>query len=364
VALLGWSPDKAKEGFVMFRIGTTSSHHKHSFALIAASFLQDEGLPFADVLSAETIRQAFADQDGLFAQDEENIFSTELVLWAFLAQCLRDGKGAACSAAVADIATYLLQTGQRQPCGDTGDYCRARAKLSLPALRRLVFDSARQLEDRAPTSWLWRHRHAKLVDGCTCTMPDTSANQAEFPQNPAQEPGVGLPIARLCAVISLGTACVCDLAIGPYAGKETGECALLRTMLDAFDPGDIAVFDRCYCSYWMLALLQLRGVDVCVRQHQRRITDFRHGRRLGDRDHLITWTRPTCPPWMSPECYAQIPETLTLREMAFDVAAPDRRPETLVVVTSLTNDQTYPAHNIAQLYECRWQVELARIFHE
>ena len=42
---------------------------------------------------------------------------------------------------VADIAAYMLQTGQRPPSGDTGDYCRARAKLNLTALQLLARES-------------------------------------------------------------------------------------------------------------------------------------------------------------------------------------------------------------------------------
>jgi len=67
------------------------------------------------VLNAEWIERVFREEGALFAQDD--IFSTEIVLWAFLAQTLRDGKGAACAAAVADIATYLLQTGATPTIG-------------------------------------------------------------------------------------------------------------------------------------------------------------------------------------------------------------------------------------------------------
>ncbi len=187
---------------------------------------------------------------------------------------------------MADIATYLLQTGQRPPSSDTGDYCRARAKLSLSALRRLVVESARQLERDADAFWLWKGLHAKLVDGFTFTMPDTPESQEAFPQLHSQSPGVGFPIARACTVMSLATACVCDMAIGPYQGKQTGENALFREMLDAFDEGDVIVFDRCYCSFMMLAMLSLGGVHVCARLHQLRPIDFRRGRRLGKGDHL------------------------------------------------------------------------------
>ena len=108
----------------MLTVSARPTSHKNEFQLISESFLQSEGLPFAEVLDADSIKRAFRQEGALFAQDD--IFSTEIVLWAFLAQSLRDGKGAACSAAVSDIATYLLQTERKSPSGDTGDYCRAR----------------------------------------------------------------------------------------------------------------------------------------------------------------------------------------------------------------------------------------------
>jgi putative transposase len=340
----------------MTSLSTPRARGKSDFAVIADSFLHDPGLPFATVLDSEAIARVFREEEALFGQDD--IYSTPMVLWAFLAQMLRDGKGAACAAAVADIATYLLQTGQRPPSGDTGAYCRARAKLKLTALQRLVRESAGSLEQEVQRSWLWKGRHAKLVDGFTFTMPDTAENQAAFPQIAEQQPGVGLPIARACVVLSLATACVCDLAVGPCEGKETGENALLRGMLETFDPNDVVVFDRGYCSFLMLALLSQRGLHVCARLHQRRPIDFRRGHRLGPGDHLITWTRPKKPAWMAQEQYDQIPETLTLREVQFQVTVPGCRVETLTVITTLTDPTVYSREDIAELYGFRWHAEL------
>ena len=334
----------------------TALGRTHPFDAVAEPFRQGEGLSFAEVLTAESIAQAFREENALFGQDD--IFSTDIVLWAFLAQTLGDGKGAACSAAVAHIATFMLQTDRRPPSGDTGDYSRARAKLSLPALRRLVVESAGQVEQEAHTSWLWKGLHPKLVDGITFTMPDTPQNQEAFPHPAGQRPGVGFPIARCCTVVSLASACVCDLAIGPYEGKQTSEPALLRNLLEAFDENDVAVFDRCYCSYTMLAMLMLRGVHVCTRRHQSRTSDFRRGQRLSQEDHLITWPHPARPEWMSEADYARIPETLTLREVRFNVAAPGRRTETLTVITTLTDPKAFSREDIATLYGFRWNVEL------
>ncbi|MFB3095073.1 MAG: IS4 family transposase [Candidatus Acidiferrales bacterium] len=340
----------------MITVATPRRCNKNEFDSVAEPFLQGDGLPFANVLDAESIQRVFREEAALFGQDD--IFSTEIVLWAFLAQALRDGKGAACSSAVDEIATSMLQTGRRSPSGDTGDYCRARAKLSLPALRRLVVESGRQLEGNADKSWLWKGLHAKLVDGFTFTLPDTPENQEAFPQLRSQDRGVGFPIARAVTVMSLATACVCDAAVGPYQGKQTGENALLRDVLDAFDAGDVVVFDRYYCSFMMLAMLSLGGAQVCARLHQRRFCDFRRGRRLGRDDHLITWARPARPPWMSQEEYECIPRTLALRELRFDVTVPGSRTEVLTVITTLTDTEAYSREDIAELYGMRWNVEL------
>jgi len=339
----------------MSTVPVPSTPCNNEFDVVVAPFVQDTGLPFARVLSAQAIERAFAEQDGLFALDD--VYSAPLVLWAFLAQVLADGKESACSAAVSRIATYLTQMGRQAPCGDTGDYCRARAKLSVAALRRLTCELSQSVEDKVKPDWLCHGLHAKLVDGFTFTMPDTVANQKMFPQNPAQTPGVGLPIARACAIFSLATGCLWNLAYGPYCGKETGESALLRTMLDEFGPGDVAVFDRFLGSYLMLALLQGRGAEVCTRLHQRRAVDFSRGRRLGDRDHLVTWTRPQRPDWMDPQTYARIPETMTLREVQIEVANENSRVGTLTIVTTLLDPEKYSKSTIAELYKDRWNVE-------
>jgi len=340
----------------MASLTTRPTASKNDFSLIADCFVNEPGLPFARVLDGESIERVFREEDAWFGQDD--LYSTPIVLWAFLAQTLRDGKGVACAAAVADVAAYRLQIGCEPPSGDTGDYCRARAKLKQTALERLVRESADELEEQAQPSWLWNGLHAKLVDGFTFTMPDTPANQQQFPQLREQTPGVGFPIARACVVLSLATGAVCDVAVGPYEGKGTGEPALFRGLLDRFDENEVVVFDRYYCSYMMLTLLRQRGVHVCTRQSPGRSSDFRRGRRLGPGDHLLTWHRPQRPTWMTLEQYAQIPATMTLRELRFQVTVPGRRTETLTVVTTLTDPAAYPKEAIAELYGFRWNVEL------
>ena len=213
-----------------FSVPGSPRRRSSSFQSIADSFLADDGLPFANILSADRIRSTFAKHGSLFGAAGA-IYSTAVVLWAFLGQVLRDGKEASCLSAVARVIAHRSATGQRPPSSDTGDYCAGRAKLSEHALNELACDIATELEHASPEQWLWKSLHPKLIDGTTFTMPDTPENQAEYPQMTCQAPGAGFPIARMVAVVSYATACVTGCAIGPYKGKETGETALLRQII-------------------------------------------------------------------------------------------------------------------------------------
>lgn len=215
------------------------------------------------------------------------------------------------------------------------------------------------MEQAADAQWLWKGQyHAKLIDGSTFTMPDTAKNQAKYPQPKSQQPGVGLPIARMTVMVSLATACVTDVAIAPYRGKETGESALLRSMLGSLSRGDIAVMDRYDCSFMMIALLLKQGTQTCARKHHLRHSDFRRGTRLGKYDHLIKWTWPQRPEWMDEAAYIKIPETLVLRELRFNIVEPGRRTKVIDLITTLTDTTEYSKEDIAELYNFRWHSEL------
>lgn len=337
---------------------TAAQRLPRRFRLVLASFLQHPGLPFADVITEESIDRAMAEERVSVGDDEETIFTPAITLWAFLSQVLFKGEQRSCAAAVARVAVLLVAL-ERGPCsGNTGAYCRARAKLPETVLRRLAVEVADGCERQMNADGLWRDRHVCLVDGCTISMPDTPQNQRVYPQAPQQEVGLGFPIARLVVLLSLATGMLKDLAIGPYTGKEQGETALLRQLLDRLEAGTILLADRYYCSYFMIALLLERGVDFVTRIHQRRLFDFRRGQRLGRGDHLVAWQRPERPEWMDPATYERMPASIEVREIQVQVNHPGFRVASLVVVTTLADARRYSATDLGALYGCRWLVEL------
>ncbi|MFW6114558.1 MAG: IS4/IS5 family transposase, partial [bacterium] len=170
------------------------------FEVVRRLFLQSAGLPYSDVLSEETIQQAFADNDAEFGQGEDAVYTPALTLWVFLTQVLQTGVQRSCNVAVDRLRSLCLSLGISAPSPDSGAYCRARAKLPDNVLETLTVQVADELEDRIPEAWLWHGRHVVNVDGTTATAPDTPANQEAWPQQPGQKPGLGFPILRLCAL--------------------------------------------------------------------------------------------------------------------------------------------------------------------
>jgi len=327
------------------------------FTVFDQIFHSDNSLAFGNVLSADCIREMFADSDTLFGYGENDFWNTGVTLWSFICQVLQDGKQSSCNAAVTNATRYMLDHGMAPPSPDSGEYCRARNKLNVKVLRQIVCDIASKMSQQTPENWLWHGKDVKLVDGFTFTMPDTPENQQEFPQSKAQKPGIGFPIARACAVLSLANACIHNVAIGPYAGKDTGETALLRKVLNCFKPGDVMLADRYYCSFFMMALLKSRGVDVCMRLHQLRKSDMSKVKWLGENDYIDIWHKPQRAKWMSQQLYDSLPEQIEIRVVTFKAKSKNQS-EHLNVVTTLVDHEEYPAEEIGELYGYRWHVEL------
>jgi hypothetical protein len=299
-------------------------------------------LYFAGLLPEERILEAFGRARWLW---QGWIYSPAVTLWVFLAQCLSADHS--CRDAVAQLIAWRLAR-RLKPCSaDTGAYCTARERIPEEACWQLARETGRAVDEQAPSEWRWLSRRVLDVDGSTITMPDTPENQAEYPQVPGQRRGCGFPIARIVVVFSLAVGTVLDAAIGKYQGKQTGENSLFRTLHSLLREGDVVLADRYFSGWFDLALLQARGVDMVVRKHQLRFTDFRTGRRLGPNDHLVRWSKPARPEWMSKEQYAALPDELTLREVRVVVRQKGFRTKELVIVTTLLDAESFYMHLVA-----------------
>lgn len=325
----------------------------HDFREAIATARRQGTLYFAALLPEERIRQAFSSASWFW---KAWLYSPTITLWVFLAQCTSADHS--CVAAVAQLIRWRISRGLKPCSAQTGGYCQARDRLPETACQQLVRDTGRQGDTAAPTTWLWHGRHVLDVDGATITMADTPENQKEYPQVPNQKQGCGFPIARIVLVFSLAMGTVIEAAIGKYAGKQTGENSLLRSLHPLLKSGDVVLGDRCFSGWFDIALRLTMGVDSVVRKHQLRATDFRTGRRLGPGDHCVRWPKPARPKWMSAEQYESLPAELEMREVRVVVRQKGFRTQELIVVTTLLDAEVYTSEELAKLYRRRWQAEL------
>jgi putative transposase len=324
-----------------------------AFRKTVADARRQEQLYFASLLPEEFILRAF----GLASATWQGwVYTPAVTVWTFLGQCMSSDHS--CRDAVAQLIAWLVAHGQKACSAATGSYCTARDRLPEHVAPHLTREVGRQVDDDAPESWRWLGHRVLSVDGSTVTMADTPENQAEYPQQKTQKRGCGFPIARVVVVFSLAVGTVLDAAFGPYQGKQTGENSLFRRLHAHLRAGDVVLADRYFGGWFDLMLLLTRGVHSVVHKHQLRATDFRTGKRLGVDDHEVIWEKPQRPAWMTPEQYAQLPETLTVREVRVRVEQKGFRTKEVIVVTTLRDPQKYKAEALGQLYRRRWQAEL------
>jgi hypothetical protein len=288
--------------------------------------------------------------ESLLPAHRERRFPPTETLSMFIAQALSaDGS---CQQVVNESSIQRLKSGLPLCSTATGAYCRARQRLPVAMVSALVQHTGQSMAACVPTPWLWQGRPVRLVDGTTLTMPDTPANQAAYPQSRGQKAGLGFPLCRLVGIVCLSSGAVLNAAIGRYQGKGGDEQTLLRTLLDTLAPDDILVGDAYFATYFLLCSLRERGVDAVFEQFgaRQRRTDFRRGRQLGPRDHLITLDKPLQKPtWMSQVDYEQAPDHLTVREL---------RSGGKTLVTTLQCPKKTPKTALKALYRSRWNVEL------
>lgn len=227
----------------------------------------------------------------------------------------------------------------------TGAYCKARQRLPIDMVSTLVKQTGQMVMNLSPDAWNWKGRAVKLVDGTTISMPDTEKNQTAYPQQSTQKAGLGFPIARMVAVICFSTGVVLNAALSKFKGKGASEHALMRELIDTFKSGDIVLADRYYSSYFLIAALLEKQVDIVFQQNAVRKTDFRKGKQLSSRDHISTWSKPkVIPNWMDKSQYNSFPDEINVREL---------KAGKKIIITTILSDKEAPKNELANLYKQR-----------
>lgn len=223
-------------------------------------------------------------------------------------------------------------------------YCQARMRVSLHLLRCLLRWTTAQAQ--AMTRQIGPR--VMVVDCSSFSMSDASELRKQFglPRGRGCKVGVSYPIAKVMALLDLGSGCFTRLIPGPlYRHEASGVIRLHRRLRE----GDILLGDRAFCSVVHVMLLSLRGVRACFRLHQRR-----HSGRGG----VERWRRPKQrPAWMPPAQFATLPQWIELRIVRYTIRRSGYRTKHLAIATTLMDKQLWTDEKIAELYGHRWSIE-------
>jgi hypothetical protein len=282
----------------------------------------------------------------------QGLYSLSVTLKTFLMQCLAQDHSCRTAVATAKDRGWLPPSASP----GTAAYCRARDALAAEGLPSAVKHTAEALDSRVSDDHLWRGRQVQVVDGTGIALPDTKANQEDYPQPLEQKPGCGFPVWRLVAFMSLATGAVSRYRIGTLHDHEQRLFQALRAHLKG---GEVVLGDRNFGTFATLVLLKRQGVDGVFRRHQGRGAGAQTLKRLGQDDHLVRGSfipRKQHPVWL--DASVRLPSTWVVREVSFEVTQPGFRTKSVTLVTTRLDAKRYAAWALAELYLRRWRMAL------
>src|SRR5258708_162295 len=232
-------------------------------------------------------------------------------------------------------------------------YGQARRRLPLELFQRLLSAVIGLLAACRDEAQRWCGHRVWLLDGSSCSMPDTPELQRAFGQPGAQKPGCGFPVAHLLILFHAGSGMLQKILTAPM---RTHDLADAWRMHPELAPGDVLLADRGFCSFAHLAMLQTSGLFGVFRLHQKTIVSFRKGRKhvpprrraakglprsrwirwLGRPDQRVEDYKPASrPPWLTAQAYAALAAAIWVRELRFPIVLPGIRSKELTLVTTL-----------------------------
>ena len=301
---------------------------------------------YLDILKSKNITPFFELHSS--PNHRERIFTPTISLSLFLKQALSLDRS--CSNAVNNFIIDNIKSIPKNISNSTGSFCRSRNKIPLDLIKQLTQFTSQEVKNNLVKDFDIQG-NIYLIDGTTFSMPDTEANQKEYPQQKTQGEGLGFPICRAVGVFCLESGVAINAELAPYKGKEASEHHILRKLLGTFDKGDLIVGDALYSSFWLIEHFQRNGIDFVFQQNGARSkkTDFRLGEKLARHDHIVEYKKPEKPHWMLEEDYVAIPKKISVRELKVNHK---------ILVTSLDDHVKFPALTVNDIYKSRWNIEL------
>lgn len=230
----------------------------------------------------------------------------------------------------------------------TGSITKARARLGARPLKLLFGRVAGPVGAQTTTGVFWRGLRLVSVDGTSLEIPDSDDNAAEFGYPTGKDDHQGaFPQITLVALAECGTRALIDAAFGGY---RTSEQDLTHTLASSMTADMLVLADRNFPGGPLWRAATAHGAQLLWRLKINQFALPVH-QVLPDGSYLSWFT--------SGKGTARI--HIRMRVIRYTVTTTTQTGEQSVeefcLATTLTDPDTAPAAELAELYHQRWQIE-------
>lgn len=233
-----------------------------------------------------------------------------------------------------------------------GAFTQARAKLNPEAFQRLNDVAVKTFYSEADC-YVWNGMRVLAVDGTRLVLPNHPSVVEEYGLHqfgPKADSPRSLAMGSM--LYDVFNQLTIDARLAPYASSERD---LLMEHLDKVEKGDMLLLDRGYPCFWLLALLQAKGIEYCVRLKDDWWLEVKSFTESEEKERIVNFTLPKKDRKKLSEYPEMQDAPITCRLIRVDL--PDGNKE--ILCTSLLDTEKYEYAEFESLYHYRWNEEEA-----
>ncbi len=231
---------------------------------------------------------------------------------------------------------------------------QARARLGSDPMEWLFLRASSEWAHRSADAHRWQGLALYAVDGTTLRVADSVENRDHFGGHDSgrhdggrDERQSGYPLLRLVVVMAVRSHVIAAAEFGPYSVDERRYAESLWANVP---DNSLVLVDRLYLQSSVLVPLMSNGTNRHWITRAKAKTKFTTVRRLGRGDELVTFTVRRQARVQDPA----LPREFQARAIRYQRKG--YRPQ--ILITSLLDEERYPADEVRALYHERWEVEL------
>jgi hypothetical protein len=236
----------------------------------------------------------------------------------------------------------------------TGAISRARDRLGPEPLKELFTRVAQPIASPGtPGAW-YRGLRVMAIDGVVLDVPDTPENVDRFEKSEHRDGTSAFPQVRLVGLAECGTHAIVAASLDSWRIYER---ALTERLLPRFQPDMLVLADRGFYSYDLWRSAAATGAALLWRV--KRTVQLPVLAQLPDGSYLSELLPAQLKKDLNKGMKRRIPDGVRIPVRVVEYRITNRdSPETVRLITTLTDHRQYPASQLAALYAERWEFEI------